>query len=61
MYTLDGRRVVKDIFAVWLIWKFASKLPTILDVVLGCLRGTAAESVELPVNCNLIQVQGSIA
>jgi hypothetical protein len=61
MYTFDGRRVVKNVFAVWVIWKLASKLPTILDVVFGRLRATAAASVQLPVNCNLNQVQDSIA
>jgi hypothetical protein len=60
MYTFDGRRVVKDVFAVWVIWRLASKLPTILDVF-GRLRATAAASVQLPVNCNLNQVQASIA
>jgi hypothetical protein len=29
-------------------------------VVFGCLRGTAAASVQLPVNCNFNQVQASI-
>jgi hypothetical protein len=48
MYTFDGRRVVKDVFAVWLIWMLASKLPRIIDVVVGCLRATAAASVQLP-------------
>jgi hypothetical protein len=51
MYTFDGRRVVKDGFAVRLIWKLASKHPTILDVVFGCLRATAAASVQL--HCKL--------
>ncbi len=46
-----------DIFSVWLIWKFASKFHTILDVVFGCLTATAAASVQLPVNCNLNQVE----
>jgi len=36
-------------------------LPTILDVVFGWLRATAAASVQLPVNCNLNQVEASIA
>jgi hypothetical protein len=61
MYTFDGRRVVKDVFAVWLIWMLASKLPRIIDVVVACLRATAAASVQLPVNCNFNQVHASIA